>query len=116
MILDHELVAEEIEAAKELVGLADPLTFGQVTEWLAQGGQAWLMLGLMLSLVWHTAVCYTQFKHIRNNMVTKKDLQLAQLKLIADIKIWAEEKFVTERECATRISTLGPVHGGSQQK
>ncbi len=96
--------------------ILDPLTFAEFSEWLAQAGQPYLLIGVFISLVWNAAVYHTQLKYIRNNMVTKKDLELTKLNLITDLKDWAGEKFVTSRDCATRISTLGPVHGGSQQK
>ncbi len=87
--------------------LTNPSIFAEFTKWFAQNGQPYLLLGIILSIVWHTAVTYTQFKHLRANMVTKKDLELAKLNLIAELKHWADEKFVTERECATRIVGLG---------
>ena len=96
--------------------ILDPSAFIELSQWITEVGRPYLLIGLIISVVWHTAVCYTQFKHIRTNMVTKKDLELARLNLISELKEWADEKFVSERECATRISTLGPVHGGSQKK
>ena len=99
MILHHEFV------------LANALAFNETVEWLTKTGQPFLLIGVIISLVWNVAVCHTQFKHLRTNMVTKKDLELAKLNLISELKAWADEKFVTERECATRISTLGPIHG-----
>jgi len=92
--------------------LANPLTFSDAMDWLAQL-QPLFLLGFLVSFIWNVAVCHTQFKHIRKNMATKKDLEVARLKVIADVKAWAEERFVTERECASRIAGLSPgsAHG-----
>ncbi len=80
-----------------------------IIEWAAEFGQPFLLLGVFVSLIWNVAVCHTQFKHIRNNMVTKKDLELAR----QNLKLWAVEQFVTQKQCAERIVGLGAgsVHG-----
>lgn len=79
-------------------------------EWLVQVGQPFVLIGVVVSLIWNAAIFYTQLKYIRNNMITKENLESAQMKLMANLKDWADEKFVTERECAGRIATLGPSH------
>jgi hypothetical protein len=75
-------------------------------EWFAESAQPFVLLGVIISVVWNVAISYTQLKHIRKNMVTKENLVASQLKLMSDLKDWANERFVTSRECATRVTTL----------
>ncbi len=66
---------------------------------------------IIIFVVWNIATTYTQQKWMRKNMVTKKDLQIAAAEITAALKEWAEDRFVTQRECTNRIVGL---KGGSR--
>lgn len=55
-------------------------------------------------LIWNTATNYTNFKHMRSSMVTKKDLRIAILEM--------DKRYATKEEL--RLAKVRPNGGGQQ--